>query len=392
MTGVTWCYVADVPEPNALEPLRKITRNALLISVVGVGVLPVVAMAFARPDLPSAVVVAAGTLVFLGVYGRALWHSVMKGRWEPVPFGRIVAMVVFFVAVSLVGTTIDPQVGVMCASATGMVLGGFVIGRETGAWRFIVGGAVVQAVAFSVTVVVTTGSVLAAAVSLLAMIVFVLVMAYSLAVTFRQWEGALKLDRARREAAELATVRERLRLAEDLHDILGHALEVVSLKSELAVRLGPVDPERARAEMVEVQTLARGALRDVRALAQDTRPTDLGTELVGARKLLTSAGVECDFDVDDTVVSHRELFGRVLREAVTNMLRHADARTCRVSLASDHREAVLRVRNDGVLSTSARTDGSGLAGLARRVNEAGGTFQAGAVEPGAFEIVAKVPA
>ncbi|GAB3910762.1 hypothetical protein GCM10029964_115260 [Kibdelosporangium lantanae] len=383
--------MATVPESNALEPLRKITRNALLISVVGVGVLPVAVMAFAEPDPFPGVVVAAGSVVFLAGYGRVLWRAVMHDRWEPIPLGRNLALIGFFIAVSVVGFTMNPQVGIMSASATGLVLGGFVIGRETGAWRYITAGAVVQGLALAVAVGID-GSWGYGLVFLATTSVFVLFMAYSLAVTFRQWEGALKLDRARREAAELATVRERLRLAEDLHDILGHALEVVSLKSELAVRLGPVDPDRARAEMVEVQTLARGALRDVRALAQDTRPTDLGSELVGARKLLTSAGVECSFDVDDTVVSHRELFGRVLREAVTNMLRHADARTCVVSLTVSNREAVLRVRNDGVQSVSARTDGSGLAGLARRVNEAGGTFQAGAVEPASFEIVARVPA
>jgi two-component system sensor histidine kinase DesK len=382
--------LADVPESNALEPLRKITRNALLISVGGVGVLPVVAMIFADPDPLPGVVVAVGAIVFLVGYGHVLWRTVMRGRWQPIPLWRTWTLVAFFVAVSVVGFVVNPQVGVMCASATGLVLAEFVIGRETGAWRFITAGAFAQGLAFGGAVGISGGWAYAP-VSLAVTTVFVLFMAYSLAITFRQWEGALKLDRARREAAELATVRERLRLAEDLHDILGHALEVVSLKSELAVRLGPVDPDRARAEMAEVQTLARGALRDVRALAQDTQPTDLGSELVGARKLLTSAGVECDFDVDDTVVSHRELFGRVLREAVTNMLRHAGASTCRISLTADHREAVLRIRNDGVQSVSTRTDGSGLAGLARRVNEAGGTFQAGLVEPESFEIVAKVP-
>jgi glucose-6-phosphate-specific signal transduction histidine kinase len=76
-----------------------------------------------------------------------------------------------------------------------------------------------------------------------------------------QWRLALELDQACQDAAELGATRERLRFAEDLHDILGHALEVVSLKSELAARLGQVDPARAHAEMVEVQRLARGALR-----------------------------------------------------------------------------------------------------------------------------------
>jgi two-component system, NarL family, sensor histidine kinase DesK len=113
---------------------------------------------------------------------------------------------------------------------------------------------------------------------------------------------------------------------------------------------------------------------------------------VGARTLLTSAGIECDFDADDKLVSQRELLGRVLREAVTNLLRHADARTCRVSLVVGKNEATLRVMNDGVSPMTTESSGSGLAGLARRVSEAGGAFRAGIVTPASFEVVATVPA
>lgn len=385
-----WCYVADVAESNALEPLRRSTRNMLLVTLVFVGLLPFLALFSNQPDPLRGVVLFVGTLAFLYVYGRTLWRTVMGGRWEPLPLWRTWALVAFVLALSVVGCTVSVQMGIMCVSATGLALGEFVIGRGSEAWRFITAGSVAQGIVFGV-IVGLSGPLLYALILTVAMTVIVLFVAYCIAITIRQWEGALKLDQARREAAELATVRERLRLAEDLHDILGHALEVVSLKSELAVRLGPIDPERAQAEMVEVQALARGALQDVRALVQDNRPTDLGVELVGARKLLTSAGIECDFDADDTTVTQRELLGRVLREAVTNLLRHANARTCRVSLVVSQREAVLRVRNDGV-HAPITTDGSGLAGLARRVSEAGGTFQAGAVEPESFEVVAKVPA
>ncbi|TCO65330.1 sensor histidine kinase [Actinocrispum wychmicini] len=380
-----------MPEPNALEPLRRSTRNALLVTLVLVGALTPLALINTKPGPVRAAVLIAGTVIFLWVYGRRLWRTVMSGRWEAIPLWRTWALVAFVMALSLLGLTVDPQLGLMSTTCTGLALAEFVIGRGSVAWWFITAGAIAQGLAFGVSAGLS-GSLLFAFVSTTVMAAFVLLTAYCLAISFRQWEGALKLDRARREAADLATVRERLRLAEDLHDILGHALEVVSLKSELAVRLGPIDPDRAQAEMVEVQALARGALKDVRALVQDNRPTDLGTELVGARKLLTSAGIECDFDADDTLVTQRELFGRVLREAVTNLLRHANARTCCVSLTVGRREAVLRVRNDGVQSASVTTTGSGLAGLARRVNEAGGTFQAGAVEPESFEVVAKVPA
>jgi two-component system sensor histidine kinase DesK len=204
-------------------------------------------------------------------------------------------------------------------------------------------------------------------------------------VTLRQWHIALELDQARREAAELGATRERLRFAEDLHDILGHALEVVSLKSELATRLTAVDPDRAHAEMVEVQRLARGALREMRALARGRRPTDLQTELTGARSLLASAGIDCVVDGEPAHGGHSELLGRVLREAVTNLLRHADTRRCWITV----RPAALTVVNDGVDAGKPPGDGTGLTGLRRRVTEAGGELTAGPGErPGTFTVAA----
>src|SRR3954449_11797667 len=108
----------------------------------------------------------------------------------------------------------------------------------------------------------------------------------------RLWwlKAVTDMDDARRTAAELATVRERLRLADDLHDILGHALEVVAFKSELAARLQGVDAERARLEMEQVQRVARESLSEVRAMVRETRGTDLVTELAGATTVLEWAG------------------------------------------------------------------------------------------------------
>ncbi|GAA2819786.1 sensor histidine kinase [Crossiella cryophila] len=208
--------------------------------------------------------------------------------------------------------------------------------------------------------------------------------------TARLWRSSLDLDNARLAAAELAATKERLRLSQDLHDILGHALEVVSLKSELAARLSTVDTARAHAEMVEVQELARGALQDVRTLAHAQRGTDLLGELAGARKLLASAEIRCEVDArpEELSAAHRELFGWVLREAVTNLLRHADARRCWITLDGQGESVVLRVGNDGVLD--AGEWGSGLAGLAARISGGGGEFGAVARD-GEFVVTASLP-
>jgi two-component system sensor histidine kinase DesK len=257
-------------------------------------------------------------------------------------------------------------------------------------WRHI--GTVVAAYVGGTTLVaVLTGQTEDARNVALLSPVLIVFTTFGLAVTYRQWEGALKLEEARRTADELATTRERLRLAEDLHDILGHALEVVSLKSELAARLD--DPVKSKSQMVEVQRLARNALRDVRALAHGNRPTDLAIELAGARKLLDSAGIDCRVEADPTMLTaeERELFGRVLREAVTNALRHADPRECTVSLTVHTEKVVLTVVNDGTAPLGQQDEGSGLASLARRVTAAGGEFTAQGIEPASFEVIASLP-
>ncbi|MEU3162694.1 histidine kinase [Streptosporangium sp. NPDC006930] len=168
------------------------------------------------------------------------------------------------------------------------------------------------------------------------------------------WDVADRLDQARRLAAELAVKDERLRFAADLHDIQGHHLQVVALKSELAERLAESDPARAAAEMREVRRLASDALRDTRAVVQGYRRTTLEDEIANAAKVLTAAGI-------DTAVEHgraggadtlpepaRHILGLVMREATTNVLRHSRARRARIAYDVEDGRARLRIGNDGV--------------------------------------------
>ncbi|HXV91665.1 MAG TPA: histidine kinase, partial [Pseudonocardia sp.] len=211
----------------------------------------------------------------------------------------------------------------------------------------------------------------------------------------RVWwlKAVTDLNDARRAAAELATVRERLRLADDLHDILGHALEVVAFKSELATRLLDADTGRARAEMEEVQQVARASLTEVRALARDTRPTDLAAELTGARAVLGSAGVALTVAADPEAVpvEARDVLGRVLREAMTNVLRHADPSWCTITVEVIGAGTILRVENDGVLPAEGGHTGTGLVALARYLDERGGRIDAAPAGDGVFRLVARVP-
>lgn len=150
---------------------------------------------------------------------------------------------------------------------------------------------------------------------------------------------------AQQEIRRLAVAEERARTARDLHDILGHSLTIVAVKAELAGRLLELDPARAAGEIADVERLAREALADVRRTVGAYRGVTLATELAGARSALSAAGIEADLPTDLPVLTKEwdELFGWVVREGVTNVVRHSAARRCVVEVHPDRVE----VRDDG---------------------------------------------
>ena len=194
------------------------------------------------------------------------------------------------------------------------------------------------------------------------------------------WEVAARLERARRLAAELAVADERLRFAADLHDIQGHHLQVIALKSELAARLAATDPARAATEMREVQRLATEALQDTRAVVQGYRRTTLDAEITNATRVLAAAGIDARMQVDPAATSDRlsetsrHLLGLLVREATTNVLRHSQARHTEVDYRVEAGRARLRVGNDGAVAGPSPSRGSGLDMLAERLAAVGGTL------------------
>ena len=180
-----------------------------------------------------------------------------------------------------------------------------------------------------------------------------------------------ELSEARAEVARLAAENERTRIARDLHDLLGHSLTTITVKAGLARRLAERDPARAAQEIGEVEALTRSALGDVRAAVAGYRDVTLAGELASAREVLRAAGIEADapraIEVDP---AHAELFGWVVREGVTNVVRHSRAQTCTIAVGPDW----LEIADDG--RGGANGAGSGLAGLRERVAAAGGTVRA----------------
>ena len=176
-----------------------------------------------------------------------------------------------------------------------------------------------------------------------------------------------RLQEASRDLARGAAVQQRLRTARDLHDLLGHTLAAILLKGELALRL---PPERARAELTELIAMAERARAELGAAP----PLTLDEELGQARRILASAGISTTVQAGHGVLKPGldAVFGVVLREAVTNILRHSDATACTIT-TDDHG---LRVENDGRRAAPPHAPGSGLANLTGRLAELGGTLTA----------------
>ena len=186
-----------------------------------------------------------------------------------------------------------------------------------------------------------------------------------------------ELAQARAELARLAAENERFRIARDLHDLLGHSLTTITVKAGLARRLGEADPARSHQEIAEVEDLARRSLADVRAAVANYRDVTLAGELATGRELLRAAGIDADLPraTDAVDPTNQELFGWVVREGLTNVVRHAHASSCSVRLSS----CAVEIVDDGIGGTGG--PGNGLAGLRERVAAAGGVVDAGPVQP-----------
>jgi two-component system, NarL family, sensor histidine kinase DesK len=183
------------------------------------------------------------------------------------------------------------------------------------------------------------------------------------------------LLRAHQAAENLARVAERERIARDLHDLLGHTLSVIVLKSELAAKLADRNPARAAVEIREVEQISRNALAEVRRAIHGYRGERLTEELASSRKALESAGVALEASMEPVVLppDTERALALALREAATNVVRHARATVCKVTLEHDGAAIRLTIADNGV--GGALTDGAGLSGMRDRLAEVRGTVE-----------------
>lgn len=193
--------------------------------------------------------------------------------------------------------------------------------------------------------------------------------------------------------ADAVVGRERLRVSRDLHDLMGHSLSAISLKGDLAVRLLRRDKPAAVAEITNLTEVAREALAGLRAITNGGGKVSLGRELADARALLAAAGVTVSVrgDLAGIPPSADEVLAWTVREATTNILRHASASTATITLERRDGVARLEIRNDGAPPVTGN-GGSGLVGLAGRIGELSGTLSHQRLSDGWFQLTAQVPA
>lgn len=197
------------------------------------------------------------------------------------------------------------------------------------------------------------------------------------------------------QLSQLTSVRERERFSMDLHDILGYSLSAITLKAELTRKLVGSDPALAQDELAELIELARQATVDVRLMASGYSSISLAREAGSAASLLSAACIKPQVAIDCGVLDDNvdTVLAIVLREAVTNVLRHSSARNCAIVANQDDTMITLKVVNDGVSrSLNPGTGGHGLNNLARRLEVIGGELTTGGLRDDQFSLLAKVPA
>ena len=301
------------------------------------------------------VVWAAGLLAFVALYFRSYW--VEGSARQP-----------YIIAFALLGASLAPlnPGALLFFTYSAAFVGGAVRPAHAGYW---IGALTVAGV---VTAVATPWEPdwMLAGVAVMTPIIGFVNLHY---VESRRRDASLKL--AQQEIARLATLAERERIAGDLHDLLGHTLSVIVLKAELASKLLSRDPTRAAAEIADVERISRDALAEVRRAVHGFRSATLTDEMVRARAVLATAGVDAVVDATAEVTLSPDVehaAAMILREAVTNVIRHARASRCRVNTVTDSGAFVMHITDDGVGGRPA--EGAGIESMRARAREIGATL------------------
>lgn len=189
-----------------------------------------------------------------------------------------------------------------------------------------------------------------------------------------------QLEHANERISDLIVQEERQRIARDLHDTLGQKLSLIGLKSDLARKLIHQDPEKARAELKDIQQTARTALNEVRKMVSNMRGIRLKEEIIHVKKILDAAGIQMvtqgEFSISNISLFEENILSMCLKEAVTNIVKHSKATTCRISIEKPDNEIIIIIADNGIGFTSEDIldNGNGLVGMKERLEFVNGTF------------------
>jgi two-component system, NarL family, sensor histidine kinase DesK len=358
------------------------SRKLLIAAAIGYFTLVPSVSGLAQQVTPAAVFIMAGSVVFAGL---TCWQVLLRDRpgANGVPWAWLVVIVALAIAVFAAARG-QSWLGILAIAAAAC-------GRFAATARPAVFGAVTcGGAALIVTAVqgqaLDTGN----------MVLFVIlppVSAYLSYTATKRIDTVAELRQTRAELARVAVAGERLRIARDLHDLLGQSLSLITLKAELSRRMVGADADAAEREMAELEQVARQSLRDVRAAVAGYRQPELAAELGVARQLLAAAGVSCQITTPaglglpadvDTVLAW------TVREGVTNVARHARATRAGVTVTTSDDRVVAEITDDGSGPAGGKA-GSGLAGLGERVRQLGGNLMAGPAPGGGFRLQVTIP-
>lgn len=388
----------DLSHPKDLARLRTLTRWSLILVLTITLVLPLVDL-LDRDDAPATRIAIVVVLLAVGWEQYRLLLGAM-GEVDPRALLRprvLVAAVAATALIALPMAATEPGAQGWWALPFAGLLGGALLWLPAGRrrWWLLAGGAALAALVGALAAVLADGDV---AVAATAPPLVVLCVAFSDVVQMWIWNVTMRLDEARTSAGELAVLRERLRFAADLHDVQGHHLQAISLKAELARRLIGTDDDAARGHAADVQELTLKALADTRSLVHGYRRVGLVTELENAVGILRAAGVEAAVQGTPDRVPEplQPLFGSLVREGATNLLRHTRAERVTLSVEVEGGEVVLRVQDDGTArapeaDAGAEGPGTGVVALRERFVAVGGRVDAGPLPDRGFLLVGRAP-
>lgn len=331
-------------------------------------VWPIPEFLAAGPSAAEAVLVACGIVGFVALYLRVTWTALCAAGMNATPYSLAMLFVVTAALVPLLGEL----------------------------WLFASLFFVIAAVGASQTrrTLVILGALIVLGVIVTLWARGTLMNNWWIVVQAGLFGGAIdsfvRLHEAKAQVERLAAENERLRVARDMHDLLGQSLSVMTLKSQLAGRLLVNDVDRARAEIGEVEELSRRTLDEVRDTLSGYRTLSLSEELDNARRTLAAAGVRVQVHSGPVPPPAESLLAWVVREATTNVVRHSQAAQCVIRLGTDGRQAFIEVADDG--KGPGQGSGTGLRGLAERLEAVGGTVSGDRGPDGGFLLAARVPA